>query len=393
MKNWIVAQLGAREHYAIARALHRRGALDTLLTDIWAAPGDVLGKTSQRFRERYHSELQAAQVYAPSMNAVAHEIFAKVNRRSGWDQIMRRNAWFQRAIADRLNQMSVGRDSAVFAYSYAAEGILEAAKAKGALTVLGQIDPGLAEAKQISAVYESAGEAFEIPPESYWQAWKRETKIADIILVNSEWSREGLVAEGVDANKIQVLPLALELEQRQHVNNTPAVYTHERPLRALFLGQVNLRKGIDALMEAVLSLPDAPIQLDVVGPVQVSIPEAISRDSRIVLLGSVPRGNVQAYYDNADIFLFPTRSDGFGLTQLESLAAGVPIIASKNCGNVVQDGENGLLIEQVSADSIASVLTRLINERELVSNLQSKSQLGTTFSLEALGAALEDMVR
>lgn len=390
---WLVAQLGAREHYAIARALHRRGALGTLLTDIWAAPGDVLAKASQRLRERYHGELQTAQVYAPSLNAVSHELLAKVNRRSGWDQIMRRNAWFQGAIANRLNQMSLDQDSVVFAYSYAAEGILKAAKDKGALTILGQIDPGLAEAKQVSAVYKSAGQDFEIPPNPYWQAWKRETEIADLILVNSEWSREGLVSEGVDANKIRVLPLALELEQRQHVSDTPTAYSHERPLRALFLGQVNLRKGIDVLMDAMLRLPDAPIQLDVVGPVQVAIPEAVARDPRIILHGSVPRGNVQAYYDAADIFLFPTRSDGFGLTQLESLAAGVPIIASKNCGNVVQDGENGLLIEQVSADSIASVLKRLMNAPELVSNLQSKSVLGSTFSLEALGAALEDMIR
>ena len=391
--NWVVAQLGAREHYAIARALHRRGALDTLLTDIWAAPGDVLAKASQRLRERYHGELLTAQVYAPSLNAVSHELLAKVNRRSGWDQIMRRNAWFQDAIANRLNRMSLDQDSVVFAYSYAAEGILKAAKKKGAMTILGQIDPGLAEAKQVSAVYKSAGQDFEIPPDPYWQAWKRETEIADIILVNSEWSREGLVAEGVAANKIRILPLALELEQRQHLSDTPDAYTHERPLRALFLGQVNLRKGFDVLMDAMLSLPDAPIQLDVVGPVQISIPEAVARDSRIILHGSVPRGNVQAYYDAADIFLFPTRSDGFGLTQLESLAAGVPIIASKNCGNVVQDGENGLLIEQVSADSIASVLKRLMNAPELVSNLQSKSVLGSTFSLEALGAALEDMIR
>lgn len=391
--NWLVAQLGARENYAIARALHRRGALDTLLTDIWAAPGDLLGKASQRFRERYHTELHTAQVYAPSLNAVSHEILAKMNRRSGWDQIMRRNAWFQRSIASRLNQMSVDQDSVVFAYSYAAEGILKAAKDKGALTILGQIDPGLAEAKQISAVYKSVGETFEIPPLPYWQAWKRETKIADIILVNSEWSREGLVAEGVNANKIRVLPLALELEQRPHVSDTPAAYTQERPLRALFLGQVNLRKGIDLLFEAMLNLPDAPIQLDVVGPVQVSVPDAVAQDPRIVLHGSVPRGNVQAYYDAADIFLFPTRSDGFGLTQLESLAAGVPIIASKNCGNVVQNGENGLLIEEVSVDSIASVLLRLISAPDLVSKLQSNSVLGTTFSLEALGAALEDMVR
>ena len=58
-----------------------------------------------------------------------------------------------------------------------------------------------------------------------------------------------------------------------------------------------------------------------------------------------PRGETAArFYREADVFLFPTLSDGFGLTQLEAQAWRLPVIASRFCGDVVQDGVNGLLL-------------------------------------------------
>ena len=47
------------------------------------------------------------------------------------------------------------------------------------------------------------------PPE-YWGSWREECKLADRIVVNSEWSREGLVRGGVPGEKISVIPLAYE---------------------------------------------------------------------------------------------------------------------------------------------------------------------------------------
>jgi hypothetical protein len=55
--------------------------------------------------------------------------------------------------------------------------------------------------------------------------------------------------------------------------------------------------------------------------------------------------------------LFPTLSDGFGLTQLEAQRWKLPIIASGYCGDVVENGHNGIRLEGVTVDSICSALT------------------------------------
>ena len=73
-----------------------------------------------------------------------------------------------------------------------------------------------------------------------------------------------------------------------------------------------------------------------------------------------PRVTVESYYCDADVFILPTLSDGFGLTQLEAQAWKLPVIASRYCGDVVRDGFNGVVLEEVSARAIADVLVRCL---------------------------------
>ena len=80
-------------------------------------------------------------------------------------------------------------------------------------TLLVQIDPGPEEerivAKETAREPELAGEWHPAPLE-YWAFWREECKLADRIVVNSEWSREGLIRGGVRAEKISIIPLAYE---------------------------------------------------------------------------------------------------------------------------------------------------------------------------------------
>ena len=71
--NWICAQIGAREHYAIPRVLHCEGKLDSLYTDFWATTGwRMLGKLAGKSRlvTRYHPELATAPVTGFNLQAL-----------------------------------------------------------------------------------------------------------------------------------------------------------------------------------------------------------------------------------------------------------------------------------------------------------------------------------
>ena len=68
---------------------------------------------------------------------------------------------------------------------------------------------------------------------------------------------------------------------------------------------------------------------------------------------------MREYYRGADVFLFPSMCDGFGIVQSEAVAEGLPVIASRFCGDVVTDGVNGIRLDEVSGPSIASALREL----------------------------------
>src|SRR5437867_828559 len=93
---WICCQLGARQHYVVPRALHRRGFLDYLITDIWVRPDSLLARLRRNLRGRFHPGLVDATVCAPNRSALAFAVQAHLHRLDGWRLMIKRNEWFQR---------------------------------------------------------------------------------------------------------------------------------------------------------------------------------------------------------------------------------------------------------------------------------------------------------
>ena len=390
---WLCSQLGAREHYAIPRALFRQGSLDNLLTDAWVPPNSPLSAFG--LSDRFHPDLTEAPVRAWTSRLLAFELAARLKRLSGWPLIVARNHWFERKIVAYLSGsrlLVLGSRPIVFAYSYAARDILCFAKLRGWKTVLGQIDPGPFEEEIVAA--EAEREASFAPdwrraPTDYWNSWRQECEAADRIIVNSQWSFDGLAAMGIPPEKLSVVPLALEV-------NVPSVspkaypkrFTAERPLRVLFLGQISLRKGIARLLNVARSLQSQPIEFLMVGPIQITIPEDLRSNRKIRWMGPVPQNSVRNYYEQSDVFVLPTLSDGFALTQLEALAHRLPVIASRRCGQVVTDGVNGLLLDEPTTAAIEEALLSCLRNPDQLAQFSENATVGERFSLSCLGTRL-----
>lgn len=392
---WICAQLGSREHYAIPRVLHSGGQLEYLLTDFWASPRwlwkHAPGGRFAAARERWHSELSDASVHGLGLTRL---FFDASNRQSGWETTIRRNDWFQDRHLSWLREnekaISGGPPGVFFAYSYAARELFRFFKRIGWRTVLGQIDPGPEEeaivAAEAARFPESRG-AWKPAPAGYWAAWREELSLADRIVVNSEWSKACLRQEGVPPTRMVVVPLAYEHHgTRAEERDSPGRFTTARPLRVLFLGQVNLRKGAHHLLEAAMRLSDLPVEFNFVGPVEISRPATMPPN--VKWHGPVSREETARFYAGADLFALPTLSDGFALTQLEALSHGVPVVATRNCGRVVEDGHNGWFLPSPSADDIAALLRRLANSPSEVFACAARARVPEAFSLGSLRGGL-----
>jgi glycosyltransferase involved in cell wall biosynthesis len=309
MADWICCQLGAREHYAVPRALLLSGLLSEFVTDLWIRPGTLLHASKKRLTGRFHPGLTGARVKAPNLAALTFELKASLARENAWKLISRRNKWFQQHAVVQITQNGATNGShTVFAYSYAAEEIFKFAKSRGWRTVLGQIDPGPAEERIVANLEKTSAikhKHWEPAPADYWKRWRNECALADQIVVNSAWSRDALLSEGISAEKIRVIPLAYETStdagslQRLY----PRAFSAERPLRVLFLGQINLRKGAGHLLEAVELLSGENVEFWFVGPTQIHGPQNLRLHPQVRWFGVAPRVDVASYYRDADVFI------------------------------------------------------------------------------------------
>lgn len=387
---WIISQIGAREHYAIPRALHRKGELGLLCTDAWIRPGSPWGKLpgTRRLRDRWHPELAEAEVFAPNLPMLCFEVKQRIGKRHSSEVIIARNTFYQDLVVRHLARRfpapvaAGGEIPTMFSYSCAALELFRFAKSRGWRTVLGQIDPGPEEERLVAAErerYPHLKHAWQPSPPVYWERWHEEVKLADRILVNSEWSRQCLLKEGIAPEKLEVVPLVYE-KGALPVGGGASPVGGKR-LEVLFLGQINLRKGVGRLLEAMRLLKDEAIALTLAGPAEID-PSAWADLPQVRWVGKVPRSEVGRYYEAADLFILPTISDGYALTQLEALAHGLPVLASRHCGDAVRHGENGWILEDLEPETIARAI------RQARESLPLTKVKMPAFGMEALARAL-----
>ena len=230
-----------------------------------------------------------------------------------------------------------------------------------------------------------------IVPEEYFLWRQSEWALADIVMVNSRWTHDALLKQGVPASKLAIVPLAYEVDEAKVLGRIPLKEGND-PLRVLFLGQVNIRKGIPYLIEAARLLKGAPVQFDIVGPISIADQFVVSAPSNVRFHGSVTRDKVQNFYSQADVFVLPTISDGFALTQLEAMSYGLPVITTPNCGDVVSDGIDGFVVPARNAPALAEALLKLAEDPERLQAMrESARERVAAFSLDQLDKDLRQL--
>ncbi len=141
-------------------------------------------------------------------------------------------------------------------------------------------------------------------------------------------------------------------------------------------GRIRAQKGVDLLVEAALRLLPSRPQAHVVFTGLVTDDQrafhaglaeriaAAGLSDRIRFLGELPWADVVRHYQALDLFIAPARWEGFGLTPLESMACGVPVIAARVGAfeDLVRDGGTGSLIRPDDADALTTAIRNWIDD-------------------------------
>ena len=374
---WIVSQIGARQHYSVPRGFVYKNELRLFYTEAWCRLGaralTAYGPSRVRaFAKRWHPHLPSRKVVSFTLPAMlSNNLLPPTAQTTGdvFDFYTRQGSWFAKRVARHLGRRELNPElDHFFGFDSASLETLQLLKSRGVFTVLDQIDPARTEQEIVQEEACKWPGWEQLPgniPESYFQRLEQEWALADLVLVNSQWSKSGLVRQGVPADKVIVVPMAYEPE-RVYVRSNPR---REGSLRVLWLGTVNLRKGIQYLIEAARGLPD--VHFTVAGRLEISDGAVRAAPKNVEFVGRVTRDRTTNVYRDADVFVLPTLSDGFAITQIEAMAHGLPVIATPNCGQVVDDGTNGWVVPAGDARALGDAIARLNDDRDLLQSMSA----------------------
>jgi starch synthase len=214
------------------------------------------------------------------------------------------------------------------------------------------------------------------------------------------------VAYGVEDDRIRSIPNPIDLEIWRPGDRAAARDRLGLPTRTALVvwhGRVQVeKKGLDVLLDAwkILQAKRVPVRLLLVGdgsdrellrhriaeeqPVGVTFHNTLIHDPEVL----------RSYLVAADVYVFPSRHEGFAVAPIEAMACGLPVVAADASGirETFPEGEasGGIVVPREEPALLASALARLVGDPELTTTLgkRARERVVEAFSLEAVGKRL-----
>lgn len=174
-------------------------------------------------------------------------------------------------------------------------------------------------------------------------------------------------------------------------------------------GRIRAQKGTDAFVDAMITAlhnrPDARAlvmgrALDKYADFARDLERRVAQaglSERILFRPEVPVWDMPQWYQALDLFVAPQRWEGFGLTPLEAMACGVPVVATTVGAfeELVVDGETGVLVAPGAPDAIAAAIGRLLDNPALIARqaANARALIEKSFRIENEAAAITAIYR
>ncbi len=184
-------------------------------------------------------------------------------------------------------------------------------------------------------------------------------ELADLVLGPSNFVGQ-TIREFVD-KPFAVAPYGVDTEFWRPSDN-PRV---DGPLRFIYAGQISIRKGIPLLLEAWerAQLNDAELLL--VGSWQLAKQKLNQLPANVIVHPPCSANELRFHYQSADVFVFPSYFEGFGLVLLEAMACGLPILATERTAapDFVSD-DTGMIVKAGDSEGWIAALRSVSGNRE-----------------------------
>jgi glycosyltransferase involved in cell wall biosynthesis len=351
--------------FDLARGLAQHGHDVTVLTNYpaWAATRFNLG---------------GAAVRSCRWHGAATRLLARAPRALGRE---RADAWMSRGFGRwAARTLAGGRWDLIHCWSGVSEELLASSSVRADCRWLMRGSSHIAVQDRLLREEEQrTGTRLDRPSAWMIARERREYALADRIVVLSTFARRSFEAEGVPADRLVTVPLGVEIDAFR----APADAVARRmqrihagaPLRVLYAGALTLRKGLWDLATALERLDDVPLDVRLIGGESPEAHVALTRlAGRATRVGHVPQADLPPHYWDADVFVFPTIEDGFGMVLTQAQAAGLPVIATDHCAapDLIQDGVSGWIVPARAPEALADRLRWCHEHRDALAEMASR---------------------
>jgi glycosyltransferase involved in cell wall biosynthesis len=189
-----------------------------------------------------------------------------------------------------------------------------------------------------------------------------EYDLADLLVVLSEKAAETFRIQGFPEEKLFYLPRGVDVERFKPGVRPPL-------FRVVFSGALIERKGVHHLLEAWHRLDLKNAELWLVGSVHAEAKPHLKKYWRdnIKVVGFVR--DVEKYLSQGTIHVFPSQCEGSAKVTYEAAACGLPQITTRESGDVVTDGVEGLIVRPGNVDELMEAILYLYRHPEIVERM------------------------
>lgn len=371
---FIVAQLGARRHYAIPRMLYSAGMLEHFFTDICAVKDwpRILNILPKAWRLAGVKRLLGRVPQGVPLEKIT--AFTQF----GWDYQRRRSRavtqtemtathiWAGKQFLDLIISSGLGNAEGVYTFNGAGLELLVEARKLGLKTIMDQTMAPFEVENQLLVTEHEKFPDWEMPKgedqclPNFIARERAEWEQSDIILCGSDFVKNSIAACGGPVERCRVVPFGID-SRFSDIKRIP----HTGPLRVLIIGGIGLRKGSPYVLSVAKSLHGKAI-FRMVGSGSVNPSKLRELEENVELLGAVPRSEIRKHLGWADVFFLPSLCEGSAMVIYEALSAGLPVICTPNSGSVVRNGIEGFIVPVCNFDAMIQSLGSLTNNRQLL---------------------------
>lgn len=192
--------------------------------------------------------------------------------------------------------------------------------------------------------------------------------ISDRIIAVSEYSAEDLASRGIEIDKISVVPNGVDTDT-YHPGFSTIEFKWDTTL--LYVGPLSERKGLRYLIK---SMPDILSDHPDTGLVLVGsgdnerlslLAESVGVRDHVQFEGFVADEDLPDYYRAADLFVFPSTLEGFGMVLVEAMASGLPVVSTTATAIPEVVGDAGVLVRPKCEDALSEAICNILSEGDL----------------------------